>query len=92
MQVISYTDARAKLKELMDRVVQDMTQVVITRQRAEPVVMMSLDDWNAIEETLHLLSSPKNAQRLHAAIDQLDAGKGVERGLVELEEETLLKA
>jgi antitoxin YefM len=83
VQVFSYTDARAKLKELMDRVVQDMTQIVITRQKAEPVVMLSLEDWNAIEATMHLLSSPKNAERLHASIAQLDAGKGVERDLAE---------
>jgi antitoxin YefM len=90
VQVFSYTDARAKLKELMDRVVQDMTQIVITRQRAEPVVLLSLEDWNAIEETMHLLSSPKNAERLHASITQLDAGKGVERKLAD--EEALIEA
>lgn len=84
MQVFSYTDARARLKELMDRVVEDMTQIVITRQKAEPVVMVSLDDWNAISETLHLLSSPANAERLHASIRQLEAGKGKERELAEL--------
>jgi antitoxin YefM len=83
VQVISYSDARAKLKELMDRVVSDMTQIVITRQKAEPVVMLSLGDWNAIVETMHLLSSPKNAARLHESIDQLEAGKCVERELIE---------
>ncbi len=82
MQVINYTDARAKLKELMDRVVEDMTQIVITRQRAQSVVMMSLDDWNAIEATLHLLSSPRNAERLHESIRQLDGGGGTERELI----------
>lgn len=82
MQVISYTDARSRLKELMDSVVDDMTQVVITRQKADSVVMVSLDDWNAISETLHLLSSPTNAERLHASIRQLDSGKGKERALV----------
>jgi antitoxin YefM len=81
VQVFSYSDARAKLKEIMDRVVEDMTQVVITRQRGEAVVMLSLDDWNAISETLHLLSSPKNAERLHSSIAQLDSGKGTERKL-----------
>ena len=88
MQVISYTDARSRLKELMDRVVDDMTQVVITRQKAGPVVMVSLDDWNAISETLHLLSSPGNAERLHSAIRQLDAGKGKERDLAKGSERT----
>ena len=85
MQVFTYSDARAKLKELMDRVVDDMTQIVITRQKAESVVMLSLEDWNAISETMHLLSSPKNAERLHASIRQLDEGKGVERKLVRRE-------
>jgi len=81
MQVVSYTDARSRLKELMDCVVDDRTQVVITRQKAESVVMVSLDDWNAISETLHLLSSPKNAERLHSAIRQLDSGEGTAREL-----------
>lgn len=81
MQVVSYTDARSRLKELMDSVVDDMTQVVITRQKAESVVMVSLDDWNAISETLHLLSSPRNAERLHTSIRQLDSGKGKARKL-----------
>lgn len=81
MQVISYTEARSRLKELMDSVVDDMTQVVITRQKADSVVMVSLDDWNAISETLHLLSSPNNAERLHSAIRQLDNGKGKARQL-----------
>ena len=81
MQVVSYTDARSRLKELMNRVVDDMTQIVITRQKAASVVMMSLDDWNAISETLHLLSSPRNADRLNSAIRQLDSGKGTERSI-----------
>ncbi len=81
MQVISYTDARSRLRELMDRVVDDMTQVVITRQKADSVVMVSLDDWNAISETLHLLSSPRNADRLHSAIRQLDSGNGTQRSI-----------
>ncbi len=83
MDVISYSDTRANLKEVMDRVVEDRAPVVITRQKAEAVVMVSLADWNAMEETLHLLSSPVNAERLRDAITQLDAGKGVERTLAE---------
>jgi antitoxin YefM len=83
MDVISYSDSRAKLKEVMDRVVEDHRPVVITRQRAEAVVMVSLADWNAMEETVRLLSSPSNAARLRDAITELDAGKGVERDLIE---------
>jgi antitoxin YefM len=67
----------------MDRVVQDRTHVVITRQKAEAVVVVSLADWNAMEETMHLLSTPANAERLRDSIRQLDAGGGTERELVE---------
>lgn len=83
MDVLSYSDTRANLKEVMDKVVNDRTPVVVTRQKAEAVVMVSLADWNAMEETLHLLSNPKNADRLRASIAELDAGKGVERELIE---------
>ena len=81
MDVVTYSDARANLSGVMDRVIQDRTHVVITRQKAEPVVMVSLSEWNAIEETMHLLSTPANAERLRASIQQLDAGKGREREL-----------
>jgi antitoxin YefM len=83
MDVLTYSDTRAKLKEIMDRVVEDHRPVVITRQKAEAVVMVSLADWTAIEETMHLLSSSKNTERLRAAIEQLDAGGGGERDLAE---------
>ncbi len=79
MDVLSYSDTRANLKQVMDRVVEDKTPVVVTRQKGEAVVMVSLADWNAMEETLHLLSSAANAERLRAAVAQLDAGKGTER-------------
>ena len=64
MDVVTYSDARQNLKDVMDRVVEDRTQVVITRQKAEAVVVVSLSDWNAMEETMHLLSTPRNAERL----------------------------
>jgi antitoxin YefM len=83
MDVLSYTDTRAHLKEVMDRVVADRAPVVISRQKGEAVVMVSLADWNAIEETMHLLSSEANAARLRGAIGQLDAGKGEARELIE---------
>jgi antitoxin YefM len=81
MNVLTYSDTRANLKDVMDRVVEDRAPVVITRQKAEAVVMVSLADWNAMEETLHLLSSKTNAERLRAAIQELDAGGGTERAL-----------
>ena len=83
MDVISYSDTRERLKEVMDRVVADHQPVVISRQKAESVVMVSLADWHSIEETMHLLSSPTNAARLKDSIQQLNAGKGTERRLIE---------
>jgi antitoxin YefM len=82
MDVLTYSDARANLKAVMDRVAEDRTPVVITRRKAEAVVMVSLADWNATEETLHLLSTPANAEQLRQSIRQLDAGGGQERDLV----------
>jgi len=83
MDVLTFTDTRQNLKAVMDRVVADHTPVVVTRSKAEPVVMVSLSDWRAIEATLHLLAPPANTQRLAEAIAQLDAGEGSERALVE---------
>jgi antitoxin YefM len=83
MEVLSYSDTRARLKEVTDRVVADREPVLVTRKRGEAVVMVSLADWNAMEATLHLASSPANASRLAAAIEQLEAGGGSERDLIE---------
>ncbi|MEO7689469.1 MAG: type II toxin-antitoxin system prevent-host-death family antitoxin [Sphingomonas sp.] len=73
MRTISFTDARANLKALMDRVTDDRAPVMITRQRGEGVVMVAASEWAAIEETLHLLQSPDNAERLLESIAELDA-------------------
>ncbi|HLL58282.1 MAG TPA: type II toxin-antitoxin system prevent-host-death family antitoxin [Allosphingosinicella sp.] len=83
MDVISYTDARANLKRVMDNVVHDRAPTIITRRNGEAVVMVSLDEWNAMEATEHLLGNPANAQDLLASIAELDAGKGVERELIQ---------
>lgn len=83
MEVMSYTDTRAHLKEVMDRVVDDRTPVVVARQKGEAVVMVSLSDWNAIEETLHLLSSASNAERLRGAVRELETGNGTDHELIE---------
>lgn len=83
MDVLNYSETRSNLKDVMDRVVESHTPVVVARKRGEAVVMVSLADWNAMEETLHLLSNPRNATRLDEGVRQLDAGKGTERALVE---------
>jgi antitoxin YefM len=83
MDVLTYSDTRANLKEVMDRVVADRAPVVVTRKRGEAVVMVSLADWNAMEATLHLMSSPTNAARLNEAIAQLEGAQGTRRDLIE---------
>lgn len=83
MDVLTYSDARANLKGVMDKVVNDRTHVVVTRQKAESIVMVSLEDWNAIEETMHLLANRTNAKRLRESIEQLDATCGTEHDLAE---------
>jgi len=79
MKAISYTAAREGLASTMDAVCQDRAPIVITRNRDQAVVMMSLDDYEELEETAHLLRSPRNAQRLLTAIQALESGKGQER-------------
>lgn len=79
MDVITYTEARGELKSVMDRVIHDREPVVVTRKKNEAVVIISLEEYNSIVETFHLLRSPKNVRRLRRAVEQLDAGGGKER-------------
>uniref|UniRef100_A0A7C4ML96 Antitoxin n=1 Tax=Desulfatirhabdium butyrativorans TaxID=340467 RepID=A0A7C4ML96_9BACT len=81
MNAISYTHARAKLAATMDRVCEDREPVIITRGGRKAVVMISLEDYKALEETAYLLRSPKNAKRLLEAIESLENGLGQERTL-----------
>lgn len=83
MNLITYSDARKHLKAVMDTAIHDRQETVITRAGQEAVVVVSKDEWDSIQATLHLLSSPRNAARLHEAIAELDAGAGVERALSE---------
>lgn len=83
MKAISYTAARENLAATMDRVCEDRDPVVITRKRNQSVVMLSLEDYESIQETAHLLRVPANARRLQAAIESLEGGAGVERELVD---------
>lgn len=83
MDVMTYSDARARFKGVMDRAINDKQEVVVTRKKGEAVVVVSLEAWNSINETLHLLSSPRNVARLRSAVAQLDAVDGQERELIE---------
>ena len=73
MQVLSFTAARANLKRVMDSAIRDREEVHITRPRGEAVVVIAQEEWAAIQETLHLLGNPANAERLRDAIAELDA-------------------
>lgn len=83
MNVLTLEDARENLDEVLQRVVDDHVPVAIARRKAEAVVIVSLSDWQARDETAYLLSSPRNAERLLEGIRQLDAGEGIERDLIE---------
>ena len=81
MSTITYTEARQKLAETMARVCEDHAPVVITKQFDKPVVMMSLEDYEALLETTYLLRSPRNARRLLESIHELEDGDGQEHTL-----------
>ncbi|WP_213952780.1 MULTISPECIES: type II toxin-antitoxin system Phd/YefM family antitoxin [unclassified Variovorax] len=83
MDAITYSAARANLASTMDRVCNDHEALIITRNGEQAVVMLSLEDFQAMEETAYLLRNPANAKRLISALTQLGAGKGVERELTE---------
>ena len=87
LDAISYSEARKNLASLMDSVCDDSDVVVITRRKARPVVLMSLDEYNSIQETAHLLRSPANAERLLESIAELQQGKAVPRALANIPEE-----
>lgn len=78
MQVLTYAAARADLKRVMERIVDDHEEVVVARKNGKAVVM-SLDAWNSVRETMHLWSTPANARALRDSIAQLDAGKDIAR-------------
>ena len=79
MRTISYTAARETLAATMDEVVADHVPVIITRSGSSSVVMLSLNDYESMEETAYLLSNPANAHRLMESIRALEAGHGVVR-------------
>jgi antitoxin YefM len=83
MEAITYTNARQNLAKTMEKVCQDHSPVIITRKKNDSVVMMSLEDFKALEETAYLLRSPKNMRRLIESISQLANENGTERVLID---------
>jgi antitoxin YefM len=83
MNIVSFSEARNNLKAVLDRVVEDTDYTIITRRDAEDAVVMSLEFFNSLLETVHLLKSPANAAHLERSIAQFNQGKVVERNLLD---------
>lgn len=83
MKVMTFSEARNKLKAVLDRVVNDADYTIITRRDAEDAVVMSLDHFNGLMETVHLLKSTANAARLERALAQYKQGLVTERDLLD---------
>lgn len=83
MDTMSYSAFRTNLAKTLDKVNEDHNPILVTRQNGKPAVVISLEDFHAYEETAHLIASPKNAQRLNDAIAEIEAGKFVQRELVD---------
>jgi len=83
MKAITYTAARQNLAKTMEKVCNDHSPVIVTRKSSNSVVIMSLEDFEALEETAYLLRSPKNTRRLIESIAQLENKKGTEKALIE---------
>ncbi|GKT06705.1 type II toxin-antitoxin system Phd/YefM family antitoxin [Desulforhabdus sp. TSK] len=83
MNAVTYSQARRDLAKTMDKVCDDHSPIIITRKSQRSVVMISLEDYQALEETAYLLRSPKNARRLLESIAELESGGGSERELME---------
>jgi antitoxin YefM len=82
MRIISFTQARSSLKSVLDSVVNDADCTVITRRDAENAVIMSMEYYNGLMETVHLLKSPANAAHLAKSIEQYKTGNTAERELI----------
>lgn len=83
MRIVSFTEARNGLKAVLDGVVNDADTTVITRRDSEDAVVMSLDYYNSLMETVHLLRSPANAEHLNRSIAQYHSGKATPRDLID---------
>ena len=83
MKAITYTAARQNFAKTLEEVCKDHAPVIVTRKKSDSVVIMSLEDYAALEETAYLLRSPKNTRRLIESIVQLEDGQGTARELIE---------
>ncbi len=81
MKTITFSESRAHYAQTLDAVINDREEVVVTRVGHEPVVIVSLEDYESLKETAYLLRSPVNAARLIRSIERLEAGDGVEHAI-----------
>jgi len=84
MLVTNYSDLRKNLSSKMDEVLLSHSPMIITRESKQPVVMMSLEDFNSYEETLYLMRSPANKERLLSSLKNIKAGKHKKRKLIKV--------
>ncbi len=83
MKTMSYTESRARYAEVLDSVIDDREEIVITRAGHDPVVIVSLADFESLRETAYLMRSPANARRLLDAMERLESGDGQVRDLLD---------
>lgn len=83
MKTMSYTESRARYVEVLDGVTNDREEVIIARAGQDPVVIVSLDDYESLRETAYLMRSPDNARRLLDAMERLEAGRGEAHDLIQ---------
>jgi antitoxin YefM len=83
MNAITYSQARENLAKMMDMICDDHSPIIVTRKNQRSIVMISLEDYQALEETAYLLRSPKSVRRLLESIAELDSGGGTQRELAE---------
>ena len=82
MRVVNFTEARSHLKSVLDQVASDADYTIISRRDAEDAVVMSIDQFNGLIETVHLLKSPANAKHLANSIEQYRSGKSEEHDII----------
>jgi len=83
IKTMSYAESRARYVEVLDGVTNDREEVIIARAGQDPVVIVSLDDYESLRETAYLMRSPDNARRLLDAMERLEAGRGEAHDLIQ---------
>jgi len=85
MEAVNFSELRKNLKSVLDGVCENHEPVIITRKNSDNLVLLSYEDYAAIEETAYLLRSPNNARRIRESIESFNRNKGVERELIEVD-------